>query len=178
MSDSLVSMPLYGNMVTVSTLGLESLGYVGALGASASATYPTANLAMFFPFRVFNPNGIVIVKLVVSNGASILGNIDVGIYDASGTKLVSSGSTAQAGISALQEFDIADTTLGPGVFYLAVAMNNTTGTLTRNSLFVKQSRMLGCLQMATAFPLPATATFATSTNGYLVHMMGTTRTVV
>jgi hypothetical protein len=57
--------------------------------------------------------------MLVLNGATASGNMDVGIYDYAGTRLVSSGSTAQSGTSAFQDFDITDTLLGPGIFYLA-----------------------------------------------------------
>ena len=52
-------------------------------------------------------------------------NIDVGIYSADGTRIVSAGSTAQSGTEIAQNFAIADTLIGPGDFYLAMVMNGT-----------------------------------------------------
>ena len=108
---------------------LESLGAglmtdMKSITSAASATYVAANRAHYIPFVVSEP--ITVVQLFAYNGATASGNIDMGIYDAKGTKLVSIGSTAQAGTNALQTFDITDTVLGSGRFYLAVAMDNAT----------------------------------------------------
>jgi hypothetical protein len=95
------------------------------------------------------------------NGATAANNIDVGIYDAAGTRLVSAGSTAQAGTSDLQLFDVTDTLLGPGLFYFAVSFDGTTGTVFRHVVSQNFGQALGvCQQTASAHPLPATATFA------------------
>lgn len=134
---------------------------------TASATYPTANKAIFAPMRVNVPT--LVTKLAAYVGATSSGNIDVGIYAADGTRLVSSGSTAQsATVNAWQLFDVTDTLLLPGiVYYLAVAMDNTTGTLFRAgpgaAIYLKTK---GLAEMTTAFPLPATATLATIASAY------------
>lgn len=142
------------------TAGLTPVGFI-------SGTYPTANLALYIPFRLQEP--ISITKLFSVNGAVVSGNIDVGIYSVDGTRLVSSGSTAQAGTDVCQAFDIADTLLVPGDFYLAVAMNNATGTLFRGAPAAPGAQLLrlaGVFRQTSAFPLPATASFATPTVSY------------
>jgi hypothetical protein len=96
----------------------------GATGLG-SATFVAANRAIFQPFRVAEP--CVIKQLYVHNGATASGNIDVGVYSMDGTQLVSTGSTAQSGTSNLQVFDVTDTLIGRGAYYVAVAMDNTTG---------------------------------------------------
>lgn len=153
-------------------------GGAGFVGTPASAIYPTANLAIYIPFRI--PRPIVVTKLWAWNGTVVSGNIDVGIYDATGTRLISAGSTAQAGTSAKQEFNIADTEIGPGLFYIATAMNNTTGTLHRvSALPVELMRLVGCAEQTTAFALPATATFAKVATAAYLPMTGLSiRTVV
>jgi len=169
-------------LVTIHPYSPESLGsnLVGtgtAMTGAASATYPAANRALYIPVTLAVPT--LVVKLASYNGATVSGNIDVGIYDRVGTRLVSAGSTAQAGASAWQEFDITDTLLGPGCFFLAVAMDNTTGTLFR--VLGGQARYLtahGMAQQATAFPLPATATFAAPAVAVVPMIMLTGRTVV
>ena len=156
--------------VHVSTISPESLGLraVGITNAGiASAVWPSSNLAIFIPFTL--PEASLALAMFSYNGATASGNLDVGLYKADGTRIVSMGSTAQAGTSALQTLDITDTTLPGGeLLYLAMAMDNTTGTTFRltGSSNVGQLRACGVMQMATAFPLPATATFATLTSNY------------
>jgi hypothetical protein len=150
-----------GHGATIHTFSAECLGaHLTSSSGVGSAAYPAADRAHFLPFRVNRPT--LITKLMAYNGSTASGNIDVGIYSHDGTRLVSTGSTAQSGTSALQVFDVTDTWLGPGRFYLAVAMDNTTGTLFRATLGSTQiDAGIGLLIEASAFPLPATATFAT-----------------
>ena len=176
-------------LVTINPWSLESIGAHLVSGCDFFATswginvvgsqaYPTANLALFIPFSVTKP--IVAVKLFAYNGGTVSGNIDVGIYDANGVRLISSDSTAQAGTSAttaLQSFDITDTQFGPGLFYLAVAMDNTTGCLCAVVPDISPA-FTGMAQMATAFPLPAVATFASCATLYIPLIGLTTRTLV
>jgi hypothetical protein len=156
--------------VTISTNSLESLGglltaYAAPPGSfSASAAYPLANLALYIPFVVCQR--VPVVRLFSNNGGGVSGNIDLGIYDHTGQRLVSTGSTAQAGVSAPQMFTVA-VTLGAGRYYLAVAMDNTTGTLRRYNLSALHWVGAGVAEQTSAFPLPATATFATMTRAYM-----------
>lgn len=142
--------------------------------AASSTTWPAANRALFVPFRLVEP--FLIRQMFHHNGATVSGNIDVGIYDAKGTRLISSGSTAQAGTSVLQIFNVTDTWLGSGLFYFAAAMDNGTGTLTRHAH--AWGAALGCVQQASAFPLPATATFAAYGTGFIPVLGATGKTVI
>lgn len=137
------------------------------VGAFSTAIWPTASMAFYIPFWVANT--YVAVKMATHNGSVVSGNVDVGIYDSGGTRLVSSGSTAQAGTNVLQEYDIADTTLVAGQYYLALALDNITGQVFRNALSTLPQwlQAAGVFQQATAFALPATATFAEMTTNYL-----------
>lgn len=184
-------MSLFGDLIVLSQaqvpvmIGTTSPLSVGiqvaaqTMGAPASATYPTANLAILIPFNL--PRDATIVKLWANNGATLSGNIDVGIYDDAFAKIVSIGSTVQAGTAnQLQEFDITDTTMIAGRYYLVVALDNTTATLMRFTPTVASSqlRQMGCAQMAAAFPLPATITPAIITNFYLPLIGLSLRTLV
>lgn len=136
------------------------VGFLGA--ASVSVAWPTANKAIYMPVLLAEP--LLVTQMWVENGATASGNIDVGIYDEAGTRIVSSGSTAQSGTSAMQVFNVTDTLLGPGVFYIAVALDNTTGTVhVWGSATTILGRATGALQQTSAFALPAVATFATLT---------------
>jgi hypothetical protein len=161
---------------SVYSVGIDLAAVSQTLRVGASAVYPTANLAIYVPFSLGVP--ITAVQMFIYNGATVSGNVDVGLYAADGTRLVSMGSTAQAGTSVLQAFDITDTPLGPGNYYLACAVDNTTATLFRLAPTARQIAGLGCFTQVTAFPLPAVATFATYASAYLPVFGLSTRTVL
>lgn len=149
------------NAYSITPYSVESIGReLEALSAvSASFAWPTANLALFIPVEIYQP--VTIVKMSVGNGTAVSGNIDVGIYDQFGNKKITSGSTAQAGTSVIQTFDITDTLLNPGLYYLAVAADNTTATFAGASgVVVGDGQAMGLFQQASAFVLPSPATFA------------------
>jgi hypothetical protein len=108
------------------------------------------------------------------NGATVNAsyNVDCGIYADAGKKpgvrLVSSGSTAQGTASEVQFVNVTDTTLMPGLIWLALVCSSTSATLFRvagSAIYDALFRM----QEAAALPLPATATPVESTgvNYYL-----------
>lgn len=141
--------------------------FANALTSTASAVWPTASLALFFPFQLFEP--ALATKMVVYNGAAVSGNVDAGIYDRVGTRLASSGSVAQAGINGTQELDFTDVVIGPGVFYMALVLDNITGTFFRGASAGTSSM---AYTMASAFALPATATFASYSISSYVPVFG------
>jgi hypothetical protein len=127
----------------------------------AGAGWGTANLAVFAPVTL--RSAVTVYQLGWINGTAVVGNLDVGIYDKVGNRLVSSGSTAQSGVSSVQTVDTADTTLLPGVYYLAMSSDTASGNAIYRVAFSPTGnigRGYGMLQQtASAFPLPATATF-------------------
>lgn len=150
----------------------EALGR-NFLGASAlnsgipSTVWPTASLSIGFPFSVSQP--ITAVKMFCLNGATVSGNIDIGIYDSAGTLLVSKGSTAQAGTTAMQILDTTDFGLVPGqTYYAFLACDNIAATFracTANTAV--RSQMGGIVQVPSNFPLVTGVTFAKPANAYL-----------
>ena len=146
---------------------------------NAAAAYPVVNKALFIPVLV---DKIIIVKaMAVLNGATLNGNVDVGIYDEARNRIVSIGTgVAQAGVSAVQTFNITDTTLTPGLYYLAMATNSNTATYFRaNGVIAESLRSCGMQEMATAYALPTTATFATPASTFvpLIAAQYTTGTI-
>lgn len=137
----------------------EILSNVGSIFTAASA-WGTANTAVFVPMVVGFTTTVFQMGWI--NGATVAGNVDVGIYDRNANRLVSSGSTAQSGVSSPQVVDIADTTLLPGLYYFAMVADDATATYTRGggSSSSPICRASGMAMQATAFPLPSTATFA------------------
>jgi hypothetical protein len=166
MLDSIVYQPpmlARPGEITITPWSYQSLGvslYATGQGAPASNNFVTANLAVFIPFYV--PEPMVCTKLFWGNGAAVAGNLDAGIYDTAGTRLVSTGTTAQSGTTRAQVVDTTDTTIGRGTYYLAFA-SDTSG-VTQKVIAVLPSagipQSLGLLQMAAAFVLPSSATYA------------------
>jgi hypothetical protein len=145
-----------------STVSGEGVGsFLAGTGATWSGVnvWPVANKAVYIPF-VCN-EAVTVTQLFNINGNVVSGNIDVGIYTAAGSKVITSGSTTQSGTDVVQVYNIADTALAVGRYYFALALDNTSG---RNNgmaaLNVHRTNAMGCLQQTSAFPLPSSATFA------------------
>lgn len=152
-------------LYSISSEAMFDVSVTQQLIAAASATWPATDLAIYYPFRLGAP--LTITLLWCWNGTAVSGNVDIGVYAADGTRIVSAGTTAQAGTSALQSFNVTDTVIGPGDYYMALAFDNTTATVFRMNPAARILQGSGMLQQATAFALPATATFAQSTNAFL-----------
>jgi hypothetical protein len=170
-------------LVTITPYSMESLGcelynHNGiSLNSLNHILWPTANLAIFVPFSISVTSKIV--KAFILNGDTVSGNVDIGIYSADGTKIVSMGSTAMSGSNALQEFDIADTVLAPGTYYMAMSCS-TTGASFQAVTFgsATRLRLMGMVQAASQLPLANAPTFAAISNDYLPMFGLTTRTVI
>ena len=128
------------------------------VAARTTGAWPTANKAILIPFRLNTFERIV--SLSILNGGTVSGNWDGGIYNSDGVRIVSSGSTAQSGANATQNFTLTSTLLAPGHYYAAFAANNTTGTLGyyATGLGALVLRCLGLKEVTSSFPLPATLT--------------------
>lgn len=164
--------------IILSPASIDSIGpELGSMGYTVtSSTWPAANRAYFVPIRVHAPT--TITNMFIVNGTVASGAVDVGIYAENGILIVSSGSTAQVGTTATQTFDIADTLLAPGSYYLAMSQDGTAGTTQRYTPSLALARMLGVVIQAAAFPLPASATFVTSVGNAAPSIFATTRSVV
>lgn len=149
----------------ISTASLESVGAITSinLNSYSSVVWTSGSRAFFIPFHLEIP--IVVTKLLFANGAAVSGNLDMAIYNASFVRLVSIGSTAQAGANSVQALDITDTLLGAGDYYLAAVLDNTTGTVLQNNVGIGVSQRSGVLMQAAAFPLPALANPITVSTG-------------
>jgi hypothetical protein len=121
--------------------------------SAASAT--TANNAFY--------NAVVVPEFVVLTGIRIVvgtasGNVDVGVYDANRKLLAHSGSTT-CPASGANTINVAATYLMPGLYYLAIAVDNGTVTMTRSGA----SAIAGNYSTTTSFPLPSTFTVGVAT---------------
>lgn len=140
--------------------------FLFAMRASlASGTYPSANRAYYYPITL--NDWVTVTQMSLYNGATVAGNVDVGIYDINGNRLVSAGGVAMAGASTVQVFDIADTALVPGDYYLAMACSSASATFFRYQANAQVMEAFESYMQASAYPLPATATFVAATVGFV-----------
>jgi hypothetical protein len=148
----------------ISTFGegatlMDQLESIRQTISATPAVWPAALRAMYYP--VVLQQAYVVTKCAWVNGATVNGNVDAAIYDGQGNRLVAAGTTAMAGASVIQVKELTDTTVGPGVVFLAMVSDSATATfpLTTASTAVTQLRASGVQQQALgAMPLPATWT--------------------
>lgn len=131
--------------ITVSTLDPECLGVqVAAIAASApaSATWELTNGAIYVP--VYLVDGGTVTSFWCYNGAAAAANVDIALYSEAGVRLISAGTTAQAGTNALQTFDTTDTYVPAGRYYLAASKDDATGTMFMAVASVALLKAWGC----------------------------------
>ncbi len=142
---------------------LLSIGMASMVGNSArlssftagSAAWPAANRGYGIPFSLDKPYEVR--RALLYNGATVSGNFDIGVLDRYGDRITSIGSTAQAGVSSIQQVAFGSpVTLDPGVYILALGINNTTATVFRTATPAALLSMAGMRQFD-SFPIPATA---------------------
>jgi hypothetical protein len=135
-----------------------------------SLTYPTANLALYTPVSVYNRILVTHVWWINGNTAGT-DSIDVGLYDRTGVRLTSGGGTLASGTNVLQETAVTNVLISPGNYFVGIACNGTTTTFrSNNTLLARELGAFGMLQQASAYPLPATATFAAmATTFFALH---------
>lgn len=137
-----------------------------------SRTFSNANYGCATP--IFVPSRMTVKKLYCYNGASVSGNISIGLYEWTtfggftgtgyATRILTSGAVAQAGTSQWQVIDTTDIILEPGIYLLAISCDNTTSTFVMLSnqpaLAVEHAANLG---VNASHPLPATGFFGHGT---------------
>jgi hypothetical protein len=129
------------------------------IATSSVVAWGTANRAIYVPVRV--PRRCVVRELGAINGTTGAGNSDIGIYDASGVRLASTGSTAKTAATEVQAIDVTDLTIGPGLYYMALNNSTTTDTFGAVSWAAPYPAAAGVLTEALgSVTLPATATWA------------------
>lgn len=149
----------------MSSVGLNSLGalVLNSGLASASTAWPAAARTIHVPLVI--DRTVTVTQMFAYNGATAAGNTNIGIYDFGGALLVSMGATAQSGTSVIQVFNIADTVLSAGQYFMGMSNSGTTGTYFRVAPGVTVLGLSNCSQSATA--MPATMDFTTPASAYL-----------
>ena len=133
------------------------LGPVSSGSLPSADVWPVADLALYIPFVLHNDQ--TVKRMLVEIGASS-GNLDAGIYTEGATRKVSIGSTVVGTTNDVQELDIGDIFLVAGRYYMALVFDNATASVPRYAVLGYKNRMVGIKEETSAFPLPATATFA------------------
>lgn len=145
---------------------LASVPAAGSGGNTSSGAWPAVSFILYYPFFIRSPKTYVVAFWM--NGAAVSGDLDMGLYNADGTtKLFSLGSTAQAGVNAVQQATVSWGPLDPGRYYWAMVADNTTATFHRVGPSTTHMRCAGVRQQASTFPLPASATFAAPTATFM-----------
>lgn len=158
-----------GGTISSGVLGLTDpsmmVGTVAtAVTPATGATWPVANLALLLPFVLTTAQ--TAQSISVGNGFAVSGNLDAGIYNEDGTRVVANGGTAQAGVNSWQTLSITATALAAGSYYLAVILDNVTGVVLRMPIAAASLRAAGAVQVAAAVPLAASLTFANMAQAY------------
>lgn len=135
------------------TQKVVNVSFFGMTGNGSSGGAIANNDAFYMPIDVMGDMTITKISFYIQTSS---GNLDVGLYNSSGTKLVSSGSTSSPG-TGVRTFTVASTDISAGQHYLALAVDNTT---------FKWGQTTGADTMATRmmqretsdFPLPSSFT--------------------
>lgn len=135
--------------------------------APASAVWPTANKAFYYP--VIIPAPIVVQRMWVATGATGgTNNRSLGIYTEAGVQIAVTANTLAGTANQVQFITIGPLTLGPGAYYLGISQNGTSAAVFRNAASIGATSVTtGIVEQVTAYPLPATATFADLSAGFL-----------
>ena len=152
MSNALLVTPSY-----ISSFGSNGIGNIlraTSISAPASTAWATANLGVFTPFYVL---GLFrFTTFTWRNGATISGNVEVGVYSSDGRKIRSTGVVPQAaGANAHQSVTVPSTALGVGMFYFGTVFSSNTATIFGQSTAnAGLAAMMGVFNQASALPLP------------------------
>lgn len=145
---------------------------VQSMWITGTTTWPTANMAIYQPVRV--PCPVKVLKLFFACHSTGTGNVDMGVYDEKGNAVISATETTKLASMTEQVFDVTDTTIGPGRYYIALVCSNNTDTFYYTSYAAPISVAHGVLTEASAYPLPSTATWATNQTLAMVPAVGMT----
>jgi hypothetical protein len=139
-------------------------GRLNALPIPGASQTWTANVAIYIPLLVDWPYNVR--RMFWCNGSAASGNSDVGLYTLGGARLWSAGSTACSGAGVPQYVTVSpDIVLQPGQpYFMAFAHDVATASnifgVGGATFTAAWGRACGVYQQASAFPLPAQATFA------------------
>ena len=129
----------------------------GGAWAANTRSVGAANRAVYAPCSLQAAATITGVRLLVGTQS---GNICVGLYDSSGSRVATSGSVACPASGLASVSFTGNYSASAGRFYLALAADNTTATFGWCESAAGASGPATSRHEASAFPLPATASFS------------------
>lgn len=152
--DTFAQGPIYPSIVTPST-----------------STWPLANMAIYVPICVRAP--ATVMKLWWVNHSTSTGNVCLALYDSAGTRLVTSGSNAKPATANEETFDVTDTKIPAGLFYIGMACSNATDTFyfDTDAAPLQASMGMRTEQLASEV-LPATAAWGVNQSMAKLPIMG------
>lgn len=169
---------VYHSAEVHSSLGMtSSVGWIVNCGGytAASAVYNSASRVFHIPFMIDVRTTINGAWLY--NGTVVSGNVNIGLYDfATRTLLASTGSTAQAGTSAIQRIAMsAAYSAMPGAYIMSLVIDNVTATVFRITPSNASLRASGvAIETVSGVTLPTTAG-TTGTSQAYVPVFGVSR---
>lgn len=153
------SIPDFRSGVTVNVASQECLGGdIEAIDTGFASSVWSANLLIFIP--LITAEALLVSQFFWRNGTAVAGNTDVGVYSLDGTvKLGSTGSTLNAGTSAIQLVNVADFYLPANrQLWLALGCDDSSQTFFNTNLAVSGLDLIGVKQQVAGWSsgLPAT----------------------
>lgn len=145
-------MPMRHSIDTISDSWLPIRGWTG------STVWPSANLAIYVPIGI--TQSILVKKLWFGSSSTSTGNVDMALYDAAGVAVVAATNAAKIASNDEQVFDVTDTPIGPGLYWIALSSDSATDTFNMIQTSAADCAQMGVLTEAAAYPLPSTATWA------------------
>jgi len=163
-SQTLAGLPL--NAVTTYDtecgLGTETLLTNGIW--TATSTTPAINTGYFYPITIRTP--MMISNITILNGAVVANsNMDLGLYDEFGNRILSTGAVSQllASASTYQKFSLSSSvSVMPGFYFAASVFTSTNNRFATNgSMSQARGRAAGMLEaISIGTTLPATVTYS------------------
>lgn len=128
---------------TISSYSMECYGPARITNAAdpgeGSATWPQANITIYLPLLLEFPK--YVTKLFWVNGAAVSGNCALALYrvdtisQSQAAQLVTTGTTAQATINAVQKTTLGTPILlNPGLYMFGMGCDNTTAQFMRSAM--------------------------------------------
>lgn len=104
--------------------GIANLIDAQTLGGFSGVAWLGNNVAVYVPLTI--PQRFTVARFMISN-ADADGNIDIGLYNAAGTRLISTGTQTRTGSSVVQYYGVTDQSFPPGNYYIALVVSTTGG---------------------------------------------------
>ena len=142
----------------INTISPEAVGVeIAACGLSpASIVWPTAETAIFIPFKIYHPSAWSFLGFV--NGDVQDGNFEVGLYNMAGRLIDTTGTSGipgSAGQAIATALSGGSALLHPGRYYIALVCSSGSAEIRGWDLSDFDSRAIGVMAQASSYPLPA-----------------------